>query len=86
MSELYLSATTDARKNPVTARAHKKASVHLRGWEHGIELECLTAEDGTTTYHISVTGGSNGGPTKPLGRIVFEADGAIFDHDFPGLS
>ena len=60
MSKLYLSGTTDAIKTERTARGHKQAECHVRGWKHGVRVTVSLSNNGIATYQVWATAGSNG--------------------------
>ena len=47
-----------ADKNYVSRRGHDSISVHLRGWNKGIRVEC-SIEQGVEVYKVYETGGTN---------------------------
>lgn len=59
MSKLYISATTDTIKTDRTARGHKHAQAHVRGWQSGISVEVDARCDGILRYFVMLTHGSN---------------------------
>lgn len=73
MARFYLSARNGrGHEQSIGGRASVESS-HTRGWNAGVEIECIAQSDGTDRFDVYMTPGSTGAGHRVLVGQVYQA-------------
>lgn len=61
--------TVRGSRGEASRLGHNSLAVTCNGWDAGIRVYAHRAEDGSTTFTVYQTAGSNGGDTRLLGTL-----------------